>query len=412
MKYSELINDFVDGKLNSADEDKLFSMLSTDQDMRYELRDSIRLERAFSNDAGSIAPSAAATVGVFGKLGVTPPGTAGMPPASGWKKFTAGMGKYSNAIISSAISSVATAVIILALLNPWGDKGNIQNDLQKSDANHAAVALSDSSDQNNDFPTVKSVTEEEMVVKNEKPVKERIVYRYIEKNQSTKDNNETSTSKMNNDEFSSNNEIRQMPEHQLKYAVADLNNENKLYYKERPVFAGKDEYRNLSAEADPWHELGLTAEVTANQYWSFPKASVGYSSTPLFNNTSIALMYKMDDDLSAGIDLRQEYFYQEYEGFENGTKFRYMQHPNYLSCGLTAKLRFMDFDYINSFAQVYVGGNQAGPIGRLMYGLEINPSHNYSFILGIEGSLMVYHHGDQYFYSPKIGMHYGIAFDF
>ena len=303
-------------------------------------------------------------------------------------------------------------MIILALLNPWGDNGKTQNDIHPDGKQHASVAVSDQVQKTNDHPTVKSGAEEKMTVRKEKPVKEKIVYRYIEKPQSTKYNTNIPVAEKKNDIILSDNDKREAPKHRLKYAVADMNTESRSYHKYTPAFAEKGEYRHLSAEVDPWQELGLTAEVTANQYWSFPKATVGYSSTPLFNNTSVALMYKMDDDLSAGIDLRQEYFYQEYEGFENGTKYRYMQHPNYLSCGLTAKLRFMDFDHINSFAQVYVGGNQAGPIGRLMYGMEINPSNNYSFILGVEGSLLVYHHSDQYFYSPKIGMHYGIAFDF
>jgi len=113
-----------------------------------------------------------------------------------------------------------------------------------------------------------------------------------------------------------------------------------------------------------------------------------------------------------GIDMRQEYFYQEYEGLERGVNYKYMQHPNLFSTGLVAKLRFMEISGLNSFVQAYLGGNEAGPVGRMMYGLEYSPSSDYHFILGVEGSLLGYYHGDQYFYTPKIGLHYGIGFNF
>lgn len=409
MKYSELINDFVDGKLKSADEDKLFSMLSTNQDMRYELRDSIRMEKAFSNDAGSIAPSAAATVGVFGKLGVTPPGAE--PIHTGWGRFTAGLSKYSNVVISSAISSLVTAVIILALLNPWGDSDNVIHSGNQVDKSVVA-ALPDFTLDSKETPVVKSSPESETIITENEPIKEKIVYRYIDRPDTQKEELITSAeSDVNELALSVNNNG---DEPQAMYSVANIKQMNSkvMDYPYQPKFVKKGYYKELSHEADPWRALGFSAEVKANQYWSFPKASVGYSSTPLFNNTSVALLYKIDNNLSAGIDLRQEYFYQEYEGYEEDIKYRYLQHPNYFSYGLTAKLRFLDFDYMNSFTQIYLGGNQAGPVGRLMYGIEVNPNHGYSFILGLEGSLLLYHHGDQYFYTPKIGLHYGILFDF
>jgi hypothetical protein len=410
MEYSEMINDFVDGKLNSAEEDNLFSMLSADQDMRHELRDSIRMEKAFSNDAGSIAPSAAATVGVFGSLGIVPPGVNAAPMPTGWARFSGSITKFSNVIISSAVSSLVTAVIILALLNPWGDNKNEGIQFNGNASKYSSIAERDT-DSKNMIPTSKSSSEEDVVVKELPPVKERIVYKYIERPTSVNEKQEGTTLVYN--DIAQIEEIRKYNEKEVAYSlpqfdgVKPINVDGGL-----PDFADLGSYDPMVSNVVIPSDLGITAEIRGNHYWSFPKAQLGYSTTPLFNNTSVALMYNVDNKFSAGIDLRQEYFYQEYEGMEDDINYKYIQHPNYLSYGLTAKLRFLEFDYFNSFVQAYLGGNQAGPVGRLIYGMEVSPGSGYRFMLGVEGSMLVFHHGGEYFYTPKIGLHYGMSFDF
>jgi hypothetical protein len=411
MEYSEMINDFVDGKLNPADEDKLFSMLSADQDMRYELRNSIRMEKAFSNDAGSIAPSAAATVGVFGSLGIVPPGVSAAPMPTGWARFTGSLAKFSNVIIGSAISSIVTAVIILALLNPWGNKGNGSDIHSGQSAKYSAAIIADSTN-NYAIPVSKSSAEEDMIVKEAEPVKERIVYKYIERPAPVPE--KTDKIIIADNDIAIDDEIREYNAKEVSYTLPlfDKNNDLSSDHSMNSVALETKHYDHLVTNVVLPKNIGLTAEIRGNHYWSFPKAQLGYSTTPLFNNTSFGLMYNVNDKFSAGFDIRQEYFYQEYKGIEDDIRYRYVQHPNYLSYGLTAKLRFMEFDYFNSFVQAYLGGNQAGPVGRLMYGFEIAPGTGYRFILGLEGSMMVFHHGDQYFYTPKIGLHYGMSFDF
>jgi len=404
-----MINDFVDGKLNTADENKLFSMLSADQDMRYELRDSIRMEKAFSNDAGSIAPSAAATVGVFGSLGVIPTGLSATPIPTGWARFTGSVAKYSNVIIGSAISSLATAVIILALLNPWGNNGNSGNIQNIQSAEYSATAFSDSANKEM-IPIAESSSEEEMIVKEVEPVKERIVYKYIERTVPIEEKIDEAI--ITNDNIAYTDEIREYEETEVSYTLPLFNDVRSISYSEIiPDNIVSRSYDLLVKDVVISKGLGVTAEVRGNHYWSFPKAQLGYSTTPLFNNTSLALMYNVNDNFSAGIDLRQEYFYQEYKGIEDDIRYNYKQHPNYFSYGLTAKLRFMEFSFFNSYVQAYLGGNEAGPVGRLMYGMEISPGAGYRFILGVEGSMLAFHHGDQYFYTPKIGLHYGMSFD-
>ncbi len=278
---------------------------------------------------------------------------------------------------------------------------------------NSSTVFADSSEQHNTTPFVKSSQEDDIVVEEKEPVKERIVYKYIERPtrvteeavELTAQNTDTpDVSLLTNKEYS---------EKEVNYALPVYTmNQPMLNYALINDKAIKATYSPLASNVLIPQDLGLTAEVRGNHYWSFPKANVGYSTTPLLNNTSFALMYNVNDKFSAGFDLRQEYFYQEYEGQEEDVMYKYMQHPSYFSYGLTAKLRFLEFDHFNSFVQAYLGGNQAGPVGRLMYGMELNPGAGYRFILGIEGSMLAFHHSGEYFYTPKIGLHYGISFDF
>jgi len=65
-----------------------------------------------------------------------------------------------------------------------------------------------------------------------------------------------------------------------------------------------------------------------------------------------------------------------------------------------------------SFANLYIGGNKIGQIGRIMIGTEISPSKEYGFIIGVEGSLLRHLHQNKEFWAKKIGLNYGIMFHF
>lgn len=125
-------------------------------------------------------------------------------------------------------------------------------------------------------------------------------------------------------------------------------------------------------------------------------------------------MYQISKEFSAGIDFRQEFFFQQYDGSENGQEFIYEQHTNYQTLVLAARYApvFSRYGIIQPFVEAGLGMNKAGPVGRIMLGTEIMVYDNYGFILGVEGSALGFHHGNQNYLAKKIGFHYGVKMKF
>jgi hypothetical protein len=153
--------------------------------------------------------------------------------------------------------------------------------------------------------------------------------------------------------------------------------------------------------------------MSGSEYKSYPNPTVSESSSPFLKDGNLVLMYDFSNQLSIGLDLRQEFFFQSYTGLaKDESKYLYEQNTNYTSFGLIAKYNFLDTKYFTPFGQIYLGGNKVGLIARALLGLEINPMQDYGFILGLECSGLRYQHNQKAFYSKKLGVYYGVIFHF
>jgi hypothetical protein len=158
---------------------------------------------------------------------------------------------------------------------------------------------------------------------------------------------------------------------------------------------------------------GISFEVKGNGYWTIPAPDVPLYDAPVFANMQLSGLYSFGEKFKAGIDFRQESFYQHFRGTnEIGEEFEYKQYPNYYTISLMGRYSFWSNQMIGTFAQATLGGTATGAVGRLMLGLELSPYSNLSFLLGIESSMLVYQHQNNIFTSPKIGLSYGVAFNF
>jgi hypothetical protein len=161
------------------------------------------------------------------------------------------------------------------------------------------------------------------------------------------------------------------------------------------------------------NRLGLTAELRGSQYWFMPgEATVNPEKFAMFNNTAASLLYQLTDNISVGADIRQETFFQVFEGDSAGLKFRYSQQPNFTSYGLIMRYNITHWGDFSPMGQIYIGGTNAGLIGRLMAGMAYSPYPDISFMLGIEYSGLKYTHQVQGYNASKLGVNYGVGFSF
>ena len=103
-----------------------------------------------------------------------------------------------------------------------------------------------------------------------------------------------------------------------------------------------------------------------------------------------------------------------FEGDRNGQLIRYEQFPNMFWAGITGRYTGNDFGSIPlaPYGQVFLGGSEYGPLGRASAGLQYSPVGPLVFLLGLEGSAMMYSFQGTTYISPKLGFTYGVGFRF
>ncbi len=411
MEHGEMIHDFVDGTLDNNLENGLFVELASNQQLRSELKQFIDFERTARYDTAAYAPSAASTAGVFSRLGIPLPlaTTAVVAPAA--TGILATLGKYSQGIIGGVVAMLMTAGVMYFAMD---------NNLQTADGRRQTENIhqvqgneyKNNSITTNDIPIVKS--EEKVAPK----VIERIVVKYVDRPiyiEQTADSRQQ-TELMDNGELIIDNEedskkiniensnlasIDNLPKVNL---FENLNNQNNF----NPIGVQENPYSQQLKMSDYLGELGVSVEVTGTDYWTFPKETIPKSASPILENKRLALILKLSDQIQAGAELRQEFFYHQYEDAD----YLYKQNNNYLTGNVFLRWIPLDFDVASIFGQVSYGGNIGGQVGRIMLGTLIKPSSDYSLVIGLEGSSMMYYHNNTPFLANKIGFHYGMMFNF
>ena len=157
---------------------------------------------------------------------------------------------------------------------------------------------------------------------------------------------------------------------------------------------------------------GFTLEIRGSQDWLMKSTNISSSTYPKFNNMAVSSLYSIADNFQAGIDIRQENFFQEFTGYDeiNEKTYSIQQQPNFTSAGLALRYTWNGTGTIPVINQFTIGGTNVGIIGRFMLGTCYSPYSNISFVLGLEYSILRYYHLDEYFVSPKIGFNYGVSF--
>jgi len=148
---------------------------------------------------------------------------------------------------------------------------------------------------------------------------------------------------------------------------------------------------------------------------TFEMTDVDYSSGNVsqFNNNAVAVMYNFDNGFSFGTELRQETFQLEFNGDDqNGINYNYTQEPNFTSLSVFGRQRFDISQTIDPFAQLTLGGNKIGIVGRAMGGVVYSPYDYLNLTFGLEYNYMSYQYQGVRFGSGKIGVNYGVNIQF
>jgi hypothetical protein len=394
MNYSELLHNLFDRSLDSHQEERLFMELASNDELRTELKQFIDMEFAVRNDFEAFQPAPESQDKIFGTLGISTAAVTSGVVATTALTYSGWIAKYLNHFLLSIGSLIFGGLLTFLLMNGITDSNSAEDNLATSN-NHASSLASASENQNipkTESYIIDTVYQDRIIVKY-LPGAERIVYL-------TKEEETTNSDRL------------------TQVTIADYNNsENSLNTNSGVQYPGTSFIDNsgigytplITANVNNFFGEKFSFEIKANEDWSLPRADMPRSSYPVFNNTSAALMYNISDNLQVGADLRQEYFYQKYNGIDDkNTAYNYYQHTNYISAGILARYSLINRSNTHIFLQPAFSFNQVGIVGRAMIGGEYKIVEQVSVVLGLEGSVLQFNHQGNNFYSPKVGFHYGV----
>jgi hypothetical protein len=413
MDFSKLINDFVEGGIDQAGEEQLFASLAADKSLRRELQQQIEIERVALSDVDAYMPHPNTTAAIFQRLNID--GAAAIVPTFVSKLLELWIRFRGNAL--SAVVAASITALIFYLLQPFGNSDmNSEINYAENPSNSSTIARSTQQE----IPQVSASavaidnndkTSSVGIGSSDGNIARRPLTPKVMNSQANNSHQETDTRLSDNlQEKESQSDLSDAQSREPLVALLE-SNVTAIEITGSPL-AIEDKMMGQPVEMQMKHGVNLLAanklsiELKGSEYWSFPVAGVDRSTSPFLENTGFTLLYHATDDLMVGFDMRQEFFYYEYKDDIN----YYKQHTNFMAYGLTAKYNFWEFYGIKAQSGLYLGANEVGVIGRASIGIEYSPSYYYGFVMGVEGSNILYEHKGEPFDSKKLGFYYGIRF--
>ncbi|GAB1370300.1 hypothetical protein MASR1M45_03600 [Candidatus Kapaibacterium sp.] len=404
MNNFELINEFLDGALSSTEEEQLFAGLSSDSELRYELKQQLAIKSAIKSDVGAFTPKAESTLSIFNELGLIAP--VSVASAGAGNSFVNFLKLNSTLIYTGVISSIATIAVMLLLLD--FDMTNSGNSSDHNPKHSSKVDLIKPVETYGKNTLNSGIYEDKSSLKAE-PVK--VVYKYIYVNEDNK-NKQQNISDLAED----NNQNQSFSS--IWIDNQQLNDEYSFF--DKSIYKSK---QGNFANTEVIPIANLWSEFSQNKNFSFEVRGSEYQQNDIrtsnkndfiLPNTGFSFLYKISDEMKIGLDYRRENFYQSFSGFEDGQYFLFEQKPDLVTISMMLKYNpeFLQIYEFKPFLSANIGGNIAGPVGRLMIGSDIYLNNYMYFNLGVDYNLLMYKQNGNNFISGKPGFHIGAGINF
>jgi hypothetical protein len=404
MPHSQLINDLLDGELDSAGEAALFGMLANDSDLRADFMQQLAIKTALQQDRATLVPPISLTGAVFTGLGFAAP-FAGAAGASALSQSGGIMSTWLAKIGVPIMAALAAAGITYTAMQSNGATESVPPDAGTFSQGTGSSAATDVRDRS-------AVEAETATPSTGSPrVVERIVERIVER-----------PSAVNEQLLQENQALRR----QLATASAQAE-----------VVASDDVPSQVPAPVIPV-QLTSTIEVKRSEddrvirpmemrpespLFQTPAFSLSMrglngqsaalsvpAQTGWYQNFGIGMMYRINPSSAIGLEVGAESFPMSFEGTRNQQVVRFELQPLATWAGLTYRHVFPQIGKsgFTPFLQGLVGGTEFGPLGRGSAGLLYSPAGPLSFMLGVEGAALAFNHQSRWFTSTKYCFTYGV----
>ncbi len=404
LSPSEQLSAFLDGELEPAEANKLFTELAHNTDLQSEMQDMIGLRTGMMQLQA--APPQKVKDNLIASLGL---GAIGGTAVGALSK-----GIWQSIIVGKPIAMLLTG-LLAAVTTLFVVDYNRQNMLhapllEDNPAPYAASFLEQSP--NAQEPTANQQIK--VVYTNKPPIIrsiEKPIYIYATVPQVDRERTDYASDYDGNaNSIIIPNEILLSLPGKHSYQLR----ENNIYFENY----SKPEIDNLIAEFSKpefWQDISLQFRMHSQAARSYPNPNVYSLANPTLNNVGFALLYLIDSDNSIGIELGQENFLQVYNGKEFGLAVTYEQ--NYLGfwIGATYRNTLKPIGFLlntQPLMQITLGGTNQGPLAKALLGLQYNFQDKIFVFGGLDAGTMLYKYQSKFFTSNKIGFSYGVAVRF
>jgi hypothetical protein len=455
MDYSRMIHDYLDGELDQMQQDLLFAELATNQDLRFDFNQQVKLQVIAQSDMALISPPLEATNAIFSTLGFSIPSeeylknlvgdTVATSPITSIKRFWAKHFALNVILLLILLTSGTMLVLNPDILNTNGSGKtavSIESGANKTDGNNLSgmtsvpvvrsfADISDNSSSNADNGSVVRHSNRHQRSNNIFGINTASV------NQS---NNSANTIDISNEENFSSDNINNRhnlfsDEELLSDASQDINLTNSASKRVNsslatnsnilvnPIQSKQEFYNNFGPTGYNVNPFSLVSVDNSN--WTIQVRKLALSpaqkndlsqsfdrqeQNTWNSNLAFSAMYKTNPFWSFGIELGWEAFNQAFTFTdENGQTKSQRQSPQLMWYGVTSKLNMSDFLWDNvvyPYAQSTLAWTSVGPVIRGQAGLTIQPVGLFRFNIGYEISDLIY------YVEPTVhgSLNYGLTF--
>ena len=424
MEYTELIHHYLDGELQSPEEQVLFSELSHNEQLRVDFSHQVKIQSAAQNDISTISTPIESTNAVFAALGFQIPTGNSAEYAGGRqsadkefsiiKRFRNRFGKYSAIILTALLTSLLTASLSFVALKQIYDSKPTQNIIADNHQSKLPVisSMENPPSVNNPVRTNNTIT-----TRLHKPVMSSItsgVENDGNKNNGNPEVVNTSATENTGNGFNQGDISRATVRYTSVQMLLNSNFANNAPGN-LPVPGLSETPTTFIIPSSIAGNGNAHFIVSLNNFSGRSNPTVGPASQSTglwFANMNASVLYKLTDVQSLGVSVGQEQFAQVFTVDNGINQLRYKQNPMLFWYGLSYKVSMIDLGYnrvLYPYGEVFGGATQAGPLGKCQLGFELKPSDNVSFNLGAELGSLVYNVQNKLYMTNKYAIIYGFS---
>lgn len=418
MSYAKMIHDYIDGGLDSTNEQALFSMISRSDEIRREFNTQFKMHLAAQEEMSLLAPPLHVTNAVFTGLGLAMPSNYAQSPVATIKKF---LTRFSPALLLLFFFGAIGWGII-----EYQKNAELSAELAKLKVpikNNIPVMSSFDSDKNENYKTDESVSSNSNTTKmNNRDSQRAYAARFesgtdnealnLSNSNSGSDLNQNSRVSYRSESLSFNNSSFANPQYYALIPATNYKHLNNLkMYGNSGVYSGDGYYgHTLSGSSLLGAKYNIQIRRLDPTYVS-PTLESSKLSEPQ-ESYAVSFMYSINDFHALGLEIAKENFTQN---FITSDGLQYSQSPEIYILGVNYRLTPKDLlipYYLYPYLQQSAGYTTIGPVFKTQVGLIWHVASPVSFNLGFEYGALIYNVGGTIYNSNKLGITGGINIGF